>query len=181
MTFPWTTGIEFSAFSKKSSMYDEKLVQRVGNALLKRHHTIAVAESVTSGHLQAALSLADRAMDFFQGGITDYNLGQKSRHLGIDPIHALSCNCVSLRTAAQMALGACNLFSSDWGIGITGYAAPVPELNIKSLFAFYAIAFQGKIIQSRKITAPVITPVEVQLQYANVVVKNLATAINKKR
>lgn len=62
---------------------------------IKANETVAVAESVTAGLLQLAFSSADFATKYFQGGITVYNIGQKSRHLLIDPIHAIECNCVS--------------------------------------------------------------------------------------
>lgn len=160
-------------------MYDRKIIDEIRRQLSKEKMTISLAESVTAGHLQAAFSLAERAMEFFQGGITTYNIGQKTRHLAIDPIHAVTCNCVSAITAEQMVLGVCKLFSSDWGVSITGYAAPVPELNINRLFAFYAIAFQGRVIQSKKITAAVQSPLKVQVHYTNEVLKHLRNTIKK--
>ena len=106
--------------------YDDKIIEDIKNLLIRRGQTIAVAESLTSGHLQVALASAQNASKFFQGGITAYNLGQKARHLKIEPIHAENCNCVSEKVASQMALNVVDLFSTDWSIGITGYAAPVP-------------------------------------------------------
>ena len=113
--------------------------RQVAEILFQRHQTVAVAESVTSGQLQTFLSLPDHAMDYFQGGITAYNLGQKTKHLNVDPIHAMACNCVSERIAEAMAFNVMNKFNSDWGIGITGYASPVPEKNIEELFACFSI------------------------------------------
>jgi PncC family amidohydrolase len=119
-------------------MQDEKLAlqasREVGKTLYERQQTVAVAESVTSGQLQTFLSLPDHAMDFFQGGITAYNLGQKTKHLNVDPIHAFACNCVSEKIAETMARNVMTQFNSDWGIGITGYASPVPEKNIEDLY-----------------------------------------------
>src|SRR5689334_221261 len=89
--------------------------RRIGKLLCARKETIAVAESVTSGQLQTFLSLPDRAMDFFQGGLTAYNLGQKTKHLDVDPIHAFACNCVSERVASEMANNIRLMFNSDWG------------------------------------------------------------------
>lgn len=137
------------------------------------NHTLAVAESVTSGHLQAALSLAENASQFFQGGITAYNLGQKSRHLKVNPIHAATCNCVSEKIAEEMAIHALSLFSSDWSIGITGYATPVPELGISELFAFYSIAFRNKIVQSKKIQSTGKGTYEVQVYFTGIVIRDL--------
>jgi nicotinamide-nucleotide amidase len=118
---------------------DAALQDRIGELLLAKKQTVAVAESVTAGHLQVALSLAQNAMEFFQGGITVYNLGQKTRHLHVEPVHALACNCVSEKVAAEMAKNATSFFLSNWGLAITGYASPVPEQNIHRLFACYAI------------------------------------------
>lgn len=121
-----------------------QLLRDIRDLLTINKQTVAVAESVTAGHLQVALSLAEKAMDFFQGGITAYNLGQKARHLGIDPIHAFTCNCVSEKVALEMATHVCTIFTADWGIAITGYASPVPEQNITELYAYYAISFKSQ-------------------------------------
>lgn len=80
------------------------IIQSIGNILIERQQSIAVAESVTSGHMQAALSTAPDAAKFYQGGITAYNLGQKSRHLHVEPIHATASNCVSDQVAHEMAM-----------------------------------------------------------------------------
>jgi PncC family amidohydrolase len=132
--------------------------------------TIGIAESVTAGFLQINFSRATGATQFFQGGITTYNTGQKVKHLGVEPIHAQSSNAVSPQVATEMALGVCTLFNCNVGIAVTGYAAPVPELNIKELFAFYAIACKGKIIASRKITPSVHEPEEVMQEYAREII-----------
>src|SRR5688572_23353288 len=122
----------------KKNAGDLIIPDRLRDLLLERKQTVAVAESVTAGHLQVAFSMAERASEFFQGGITTYNLGQKARHLHVDPIHALSCDSVSEIVAAQMANHVTRLFMSDWGIAITGYASQVPEENIYDLFACYS-------------------------------------------
>lgn len=141
--------------------------------MLASQKTIAVAESVTSGHLQAALSQADNAKHFFQGGITVYNLGQKSRHLHIEPIEAEACDCVSQPVTDQMALQVPVLFSSHIGVAITGYATTVPQKNIHGLFAFYAISFLGKIIDKDKITAPPLNALDAQLYFTDAVLEKL--------
>ena len=142
--------------------------------MLVRKHTIAVAESVTSGHLQAAISLAEKAAEFYQGGITAYNIGQKCRHLNIEPIQALSCNCISEKVAADMALNVSNFFLSDWGIGVTGYATPDPENNVVQLFAIYSITFRGKIIHTYKVLSETRSQLEVQVFYVNKIIEDLA-------
>lgn len=156
-----------------SQDFEKKIADQIGKILSDRQQTIAVAESVTAGHLQTSLSLAEKALDFFQGGITAYNIGQKTRHLGIDPIHAIANNCVSEKVAITMAKNVTSYFSSDWGIGITGYASPVPEKNIEELFSCFAICFRNNIITSRTITATKDSPLAVRLYYNKQVLQEL--------
>lgn len=149
-----------------TSLFNSKLINAIRKSLLERKETISVAESVTSGMLQLAFSTANKAIYFYQGGITAYNLGQKTRHFNIDPIYATECNCVSEKTVSEMALQVCRLFSSDWSIAVTGYASPVPESGNK-LFTWYAISYHGQIVLIQKISLQKGNPFEVQLAYSN--------------
>jgi nicotinamide-nucleotide amidase len=166
--------------SKKlmENIFDDKLIFGIRDYMLKKKETIAIAESVTSGFIQAAFSAAPDASGFYQGGITVYNAGQKYRHLLIDPIHTSLCNSVSQRVADEMALNVCLLFSSDWGAGITGYAAP--DENSDKLFAHYAVASKGKLLIQEKIKVPKANPLKNQLQYTNHVLKRIYTVCRRR-
>ncbi|RYU93134.1 CinA family protein [Emticicia agri] len=153
-------------------IFDKKAIEIIRGFLKASQETIAVAESVTSGFIQAAFSTAEEASQFYQGGITAYNVGQKFRHLRIEPVQALACNCVSEKIAQEMALHVCDLFHSQWGIGITGYAAPVPESDNK-LYAYYAIAHKSRIVDTRKIVSKKGDSVKIQLFYTNEVLSDL--------
>lgn len=158
-------------------IYDLDLVNALKDVMVKRKMTLAVAESVTSGHLQAAVSAATEASSFFQGGITVYNLGQKTRHLNIEPISALSCDCVDLSVAEQMALEVNRLFVSNYGLATTGYASRVPEKDVHEIFAYYAIADGKKILRSGRISSAKPEGVEVQIDYANQALRILLDAL----
>src|ERR1700694_242986 len=147
-----------------NELFDTGIINAIKDVLLMRKETLAVGESVTSGLLQSAFSQAEDAMKFFQGVLTPYTLGRKSRHLNIEPIHALSCNCVSDKVASGMALNSCLLFNSDWGLGITGFASPVPESG-NEVFAWYAIAYRNELVLRKKLEAAKGEPLEVQLFY----------------
>jgi nicotinamide-nucleotide amidase len=149
----------------------KRYIEIVQDYFLTRQETIAVAESVSSGMLQTELSAAPEAAKFFQGGITAYNIGQKSRHLKINPIHAINCNCVSPIVAAEMAMNVCELFSSHWGIGVTGYSSPVPESG-NQLYAFYAIAYNCQIVlSSQLIPSQKRESSQIQLYYTREILK----------
>lgn len=156
----------------------DPVIQSIANTLIERQQSIAVAESVTSGNLQVALATAMDASKFFQGGITAYNLGQKTRLLDVDPISAAACNCVAAQVAQEMALQVCKLFTSNWGLAITGYASKVPESN-NELFAYYAISYNGSIKQSGRLEpSDEDDPGEVQKYYTSTLLKELQKTLN---
>lgn len=146
------------------SLFENEVASRVGRMLIVRGETLAIAESVTGGLLQAAFASVQDASCFLQGGITAYNLGQKCRHLSVEPIHAEKCNCVSETTATQMALNVCTMFSSHWGVAITGYATPVNESG-NQVFAFYSIVCKGEIVDNGRIDPPEGKAIDAQLWY----------------
>ena len=100
--------------------------------------TLAVAESLTCGRLQAARGAVSGASEFFLGGLTAYTLTQKVRHLGVDRVRAEAVNAVSPGVAEEMARGACAFFGSDLALATTGYAEPAPGADRPR--AFWALA-----------------------------------------
>lgn len=159
-------------------LYDENIINQIKEVLTKEKLTVSVAESVTAGHLQAAFSSATEASKFFQGGITAYNAGQKTKHLNIEPIAALEEDCVTEKVACEMAIQVNKLFISDYGIAITGYAAKMPEKGINDLFAYYAIAYKGKVLQVNKITTDK-ERVDAQIDYTLQVIKHFFDLVKK--
>lgn len=148
-------------------MFNKENVQEVANLLIRDGQKLAVAESVTAGLMQQAFAAAENASSFFEGGVTAYNLLQKWRLLKIDETHALRCNCVSPQVALEMAQGVRKIFGSDWGIGITGYAATVPEMGIDQLFAHVAIVYKADVILEKTLFGPTAELLQVQLFYVN--------------
>ncbi|MGN6438052.1 MAG: CinA family protein [Agriterribacter sp.] len=153
------------------SLIDEKSLETIRQYMLLNKETIAMAESVTAGLLQWGFSSVPDAAQFFNGGVTAYNLQQKLKHLAVDPDHAIEVNCVSQKIANEMAINVCTLFNSNWGIGVTGYASPVPESH-HQLFAYYAIAYNGKCKVMNKLTSNDRDPKDVQFEYAAEVMKS---------
>ena len=106
--------------------------------------TLAVAESVTCGLVQARIGAVSGASEYFLGGVTAYSLEQKVKLLGVDRAHAKRVNCVSHEVAEQMARGACALFGSDLAVATTGYAEPSPAHGIEAPFAWWALCHRRR-------------------------------------
>ncbi|KQR95667.1 damage-inducible protein CinA [Chryseobacterium sp. Leaf180] len=157
----------------------KNILEDIANCFHKNEESIAVAESVTSGFLQFSFSQMDKASDFFRGGITAYSLGEKVRLLEVNQLEAKSCNCVSEKISQQMAVGVSKLFRTDWGIGVTGYAVPVPESDDK-LFAYFSFAYYGEIIFTKKLELDLDTVgKEAQLYYSEFILGCLKCELNK--
>ena len=54
------------------------LLNSIKTILTGRKEKIAIAESVTGGDVQSIFSLAEDALSFFEGGMTVYNIHQRS-------------------------------------------------------------------------------------------------------
>lgn len=157
---------------------DANVLKSIKINLSEKNLTVAVAESVTAGMIQNAVSQIDGASAVFQGGMTVYNLGQKTKQLDINPIAAEACNSVSEAIAQRLSLKIAEKFNAEIGIGITGYGEPLPEENIEAAFAYFAISLNGSIISSGKLEGAKNADLyENQLRYTEFVLKNLAEKI----
>ena len=106
--------------------------------------TLAVAESLTAGHVQARVASVSGASDYFLGGVTAYALEQKVRLLQVNRAHARKVDCVSQRVAVEMAAGVVQLFGADLGVATTGYAEPAPARGVKVPQAWWAICHRRR-------------------------------------
>ncbi len=113
-----------------------KEIQRI---MIKNKYTLSVAESITSGNLQAALGSISGASNYFKGGITAYSINEKVKILKVNFNEAKRTNCVSQKVANQMAIGVSKLFETSISLSTTGYAEKYKEENIKIPYAHYTI------------------------------------------
>ncbi|HLP25458.1 MAG TPA: nicotinamide-nucleotide amidohydrolase family protein, partial [Acidobacteriota bacterium] len=102
--------------------------------------TVAVAESMTAGRVQALIASVSGSSEYFLGGITAYSLDEKVKLLGVNRTHARKCNCVSQQVAVEMAVGACQLFGADLALSTTGYAEASRKDGIKDPMAWWTLA-----------------------------------------
>ena len=147
--------------------------------------TLAVAESLTSGRLQARIGAISGASEFFLGGITAYSLEAKVRHLGVDRSAAAAANGVSAAIAEQMARGACTLFGADIAAATTGYAEPSPDWKVETPFAWLALARRlptGQFeVRASRIDCPRSTRIEAQDRVADSALKALLDLLSRIR
>ena len=119
------------------------LAAELKTLLLRRPRlTLAAAESLTAGHVQARIAAVSGSSAYFRGGVTAYALEEKVRLLGVDRAAAKKVNCVSAAVAEQMAVGALKLFRTDLAVATTGYAEPSPADGVTLPHAWWAVAWK---------------------------------------
>ena len=147
--------------------------------------TLAVAESLTAGQVQARIAAVSGASDYFLGGITAYNLEQKVRQLGVNRAHARSVNCVSQRVAVEMAAGAAKLFGSDLALATTGYAERAPKQKVNVPHAWWAICHRMRggavMVLSGQVEVPGADRVTVQERVADAVLTELVNYLRERQ
>ena len=118
--------------------------KRLKRIMCDQRLTVSVAESLTTGNIQAMIGATSGASNFYRGGVTAYNIDEKVKHLKVDRAHAKKVNCVSQRVAIEMAKGVSWSFRCDIGVGTTGYAEASAEQNVSEPYAYFAIWRRNK-------------------------------------
>lgn len=147
--------------------------------------TLAAAESLTCGHVQAAIGAVSGASEYFLGGVTAYSLAQKVRLLGVNRAHARRVNCVSQRVAVEMARGACDRFGADLAVATTGYAEPDRSAGVKAPMAWWALCHVRRggraVVISGQIEMPGAKRVEAQERVTAEVLRQLVAYLRERR
>ncbi|MDE2854568.1 MAG: CinA family protein [Chloroflexota bacterium] len=100
------------------------LSRRAGAALIERGGTVCAAESCTGGLVLSTLTDCAGSSAYVEGGLVTYSNDAKMKMLGVREETLIAYGAVSQETAAEMALGAQTVFSTDFALSVTGIAGP---------------------------------------------------------
>lgn len=123
-----------------------ELATTVINQLRKSAKTLAVAESLTGGGLGATITEVAGSSEVFLGGITTYSDLSKTKLLEVPKRLITKHTAVSEEVAKAMAMGARNLFKSDYAISTTGVAGPGKAYGKSAGTVWLAIASKKEVI-----------------------------------
>jgi len=103
---------------------DATLESALGEALLDRGWTIAVAESCTGGGVGERLTNVPGSSKWFRGGVIAYDNALKTSLLGVSAETLKKHGAVSKECAREMARGARKTCGAALGLSLTGIAGP---------------------------------------------------------
>ena len=115
----------------------------IGEALKKRHASLAVAESMTGGLLAQRITSVPGSSNYFLGGFLTYSNKMKTELLGVSEEIIQQHGAVSKETAEAMALGARRRTGSTFALSITGEAGPEPSENVPVGTVYIGLADAG--------------------------------------
>lgn len=127
---------------------DETMETAIAERLVRRHATLAVAESVTGGIIASRLVAVTGASNWFRGGVVSYASEVKFDLLGVPegPV-------VSDVAAKAMARGVRERLGADIGLSITGVAGPDPQDGQPVGTVFVGLSI-GNVIDAVHLTLP---------------------------
>jgi nicotinamide-nucleotide amidase len=105
---------------------DTSLEKVIGQLLMAKQQTIAIAESCTGGGICARLTSIAGASAYCNGGIVSYTNEVKINSLGVPAQTIQEHSAVSEQAAIAMAQGVRAQLNSTFGASITGYLDAVP-------------------------------------------------------
>ena len=103
---------------------DVTFSRAVGDTLLGRGATVAVAESLTGGRTAALLAETPGASRYLRGGVVVYSEDLKRDLLGVPAELLAEHGAVSLQVAESMALQARDRLGATYAVSCTGLAGP---------------------------------------------------------
>ena len=103
---------------------DQSLEQVVGECLVSKKETLAVAESCTGGLIAERITRVPGSSRYFMGGVTCYSNPSKVEFTGMPPLLLEMSGAVSAEVAKSLAEGIRDRMGASIGVGVTGVAGP---------------------------------------------------------
>ncbi|MCK5921448.1 MAG: CinA family protein [Methylococcales bacterium] len=103
---------------------NHKALVELAELLKDRKQSLSLAESCTGGLLSSMITTPPGVSGFYLGAAVTYCNQSKQRILNVQEESLKAFGAVSEEVAREMAIGAREVFASDWAISITGVAGP---------------------------------------------------------
>lgn len=128
----------------------QELGEIIGELLKKEKLTISVAESCTGGLIQDKLTNVPGSSQYFMGGMTTYSNESKVEFINVNKSTLEKFGAVSEEVAREMAIGARQLFNTEFALATTGIAGPTGATETKTVgLIFIALATNEGVISKK--------------------------------
>lgn len=103
---------------------EESLEMVIGRLLKGKSQSVCMAESCTGGEISHLITSVPGSSTYFKGSVIAYDNSVKSQLLGVPKETITKFGAVSAETVEMMAVGARELFKTDFSVATSGIAGP---------------------------------------------------------
>jgi PncC family amidohydrolase len=121
-----------------------RLSRGIGQLLVNRNLTMAVAESCTGGLIGDWITDVPGSSRHFVGGVIAYSNAAKTEILDVGKSTLTKWGAVSEQTVREMAAGVCRRFGTHVGVAVSGIAGPGGGTVAKPVGLVYVCVMAGK-------------------------------------
>ena len=129
----------------------------VGQLLLRKQQTLALAESCTGGLISHRITRVAGSSAYFLGAAITYSNAEKIRALGVNPATLDRVGAVSRDTALEMAQGIRQRTGATIGLSVTGVAGPTGGSADKPVGTVWVSICRDNFHQARLLNLMVLT------------------------
>ena len=129
---------------------DQSLEQVVGECLVSKKETLAVAESCTGGLIAERITRVPGSSRYFMGGVTCYSNPSKVEFTGMPPLLLEMSGAVSAEVAKSLAEGIRDRMGASIGVGVTGVAGPSGGSREKPVGLVHLALAMGNQVEHRE-------------------------------
>lgn len=129
----------------------------VGQLLLQKKLTLALAESCTGGLISHRITRVAGSSAYFLGAAITYSNSEKIRSLGVSAATLARVGAVSRETALEMSQGIRQRTGADLGLSVTGVAGPAGGSPDKPVGTVWVGICQDNFHQAKLLNLMVLT------------------------
>ena len=120
----------------------------LGNMLIDLGYNIAVAESISGGHISSQIVKVPGCSRYFVGGVVAYSNLLKVNLCNVNPKSIQRYGAVSSIVTSEMAIGIKDKLKTDIAIATTGFAGPQQEQEKVGLTYITIIIHDHEIVKN---------------------------------
>ncbi|MCX6254191.1 MAG: competence/damage-inducible protein A [Bacteroidia bacterium] len=131
---------------------EESLEMVIGKLLKEKNYTVSTAESCTGGEIAHMLTSVPGSSCYYKGTIVAYANEIKTQLLGVQEDIIKKEGAVTEKVVQEMAIGARNLFKTEYAVATSGIAGPDGGTESKPVGTIWiAVASEKEIITEMRI------------------------------
>ena len=131
---------------------EESLEMVIGKLLLARNSRVSTAESCTGGEIAHMLTSIPGSSAYYKGSVIAYANSIKTQLLGVGEAAIEKDGAVSETVVKEMAVGARNLFKTEFAVATSGIAGPDGGTETKPVGTIWiAVASEKGVITEKRV------------------------------